>query len=93
MINPESSATLQTETAGVVADMLRQTLQLDDDFELASDTELFGNIPELDSMAVVTVLTGLEEHFDFFIDDSEISGETFETFGSLVEFVDEKLTA
>ncbi|MCG5494761.1 acyl carrier protein [Ectothiorhodospira variabilis] len=54
-------------------------------------TPLLGNIPELDSMAVVTVITTLEEQFGIMVDDDEISAETFETLGSLTEFVDRKL--
>ncbi len=51
------------------------------------DTHLLGAIPELDSMAVVTLITRLEEHFDIAIDDDEIEGATFETVGSLSDFV------
>ncbi|MCG5517088.1 MULTISPECIES: acyl carrier protein [unclassified Ectothiorhodospira] len=56
-----------------------------------ASTQLLGNIPELDSMAVVTVITTLEEQFGIMVDDDEISAETFETLGSLTEFVDGKL--
>ena len=56
-----------------------------------ASTPLLGNIPELDSMAVVTVITTLEEQFGIMVDDDEISAETFETLGSLTEFVDRKL--
>lgn len=55
------------------------------------DTALLGSIPELDSMAVATLLTSLEEHFGFVIADDEIEGSTFATVGSLVEFVEAKL--
>lgn len=55
-----------------------------------ADTPLLGAIPELDSMAVVAVLTQLEERFGFGIDDDEIDGATFATVGSLVAFVDRK---
>lgn len=58
---------------------------------LEADTRLLGNLPELDSMAVVTVLTGIEEHFGFIIDDDEISADTFATLASLSEFVGQKL--
>jgi len=92
MTHPENADINDNETANVVADLLKQTLQLDENFALTTDTELLGAIPELDSMAVVTVLTELEEHFDIFIDD-DISAETFETFGSLVQFVNEKLSS
>ena len=61
--------------------------------ELTADSGLMGSIPEFDSMAVVNVLTALEEHFGIMIDDDEISASTFETVGSLARFVDEKLAA
>ena len=54
-------------------------------------TPLLGAIPELDSMAVVTLINSLEERFGFLIDDDEIDGATFSTVGSLTEFVKEKL--
>lgn len=57
-----------------------------------ASTPLLGSLPELDSMAVVTLITLLEEHFGFMVDDDEIDAETFETLGSLVEFVETKLT-
>lgn len=54
-------------------------------------TILLGAIPELDSMAVVTVIAALEEHFGIAVDDDEIDGATFATLGSLIRFVDDKL--
>ena len=56
-------------------------------------TPLLGAIPELDSMAVVSLITTLEERFGFSIDDDEIEGSTFATVGSLTEFVEGKLAA
>ena len=58
---------------------------------LNKDSPLLGAIPELDSMAVVNVITALEEHFDITVDDDEISAKTFETVGSLAQFVERKL--
>lgn len=55
------------------------------------DTPLLGAIPELDSMAVVALITGFEERFGFSVDDDDIEGSTFATVGSLVEFVEGKL--
>ena len=57
---------------------------------LKEDSILLGNLPELDSMAVVNVITALEEHFDITVDDDEISASTFETLGSLARFVEQK---
>ena len=56
------------------------------------DTPLLGAIPELDSMAVVALITGFEERFGFTIDDDEIEGAIFATLGSLLAFIDAKLT-
>ena len=55
------------------------------------DTPLLGALPELDSMAVVALLTSLEERFGFIVDDDEIDGSVFATLGSLVDFVEGKL--
>lgn len=57
------------------------------------DTPLLGAIPELDSMAVVTLITTIEEQFGLVVDDDDIDGSTFATVGSLTDFVSEKLAA
>jgi len=75
-----------------VCKVLKATLQIGDRAnDIETDTQLLGNIPELDSMAVAMLITAIEEHFDIFVDDDDISAETFETFGSLCDFVEEKL--
>jgi acyl carrier protein len=56
-----------------------------------ADTPLLGSVAELDSMAVVSLLTALEEKFGFAIDDDEVDGSMFATVGSLVAFVESKL--
>lgn len=57
------------------------------------ETHLLGAIPELDSMAVVSLITSLEDRFDVVVDDDEIDGSTFASVGSLVDFVNGKLPA
>jgi len=57
---------------------------------LEADSPLLGSLPELDSMAVVTLIGALEEHFGIAIDDDDISASTFETLGSLAAFVASK---
>lgn len=54
-------------------------------------THLLGAIPELDSMAVVSLLTALEERLGLVVDDDDIDGATFATVGSLTDFVASKL--
>lgn len=51
------------------------------------DTELFGAIPELDSQAVMGLLTEIEDRFGFIIDDDDVDGEMLETYGALLRFV------
>jgi len=58
--------------------------------EMNANTVLLGDIPEFDSMAVVSVIMEIEDIFEFVIDDDEISADTFETIASLVEFVESK---
>ncbi len=58
---------------------------------LDDGTTLLGAIPEFDSMAVLGVLTSLQDELGIRIDDDEISAEIFETFGELRRFVAAKL--
>lgn len=77
-----------------VREILGQVLQLGDRSQsFDADTRLLGELPELDSMAVVTIITTLEENYGFEVEDDEISAETFMTLGSLTEFVEQKSAA
>jgi acyl carrier protein len=51
------------------------------------DTPLLGALPELDSMAVVALVSALEERFGFVVYDDEIDGAVFATLGTLADFV------
>ena len=57
---------------------------------LGSETELFGALPEFDSLAVATLLTGLEERLGMLIEDDDVEAEDFATFGSLLAFARRK---
>jgi acyl carrier protein len=57
---------------------------------LDANSPLLGSLPELDSMAVVSLIGALEERFGIAIDDDDISASTFETLGSLAAFVEQK---
>jgi len=58
-----------------------------------AETGLFGDLPELDSMAVAGLLTEMEDRLDIVIDEDEIDGDLFETYGSLLAFARSKLDA
>ncbi len=79
-------------TIDAVRRVLDDALKLGDRADgLEAATPLLGSIPEFDSMAVVTVITALEESFGIEFEDDEITGATFATVGSLSDLIDEKL--
>ncbi len=81
-------------TIDEVKRVLISSLQLKTRSEsIDASTPLLGAIPELDSMAVVNVITALEEHFGITVDDDEIGAAAFATLGSLSGFVEQKLAA
>lgn len=55
------------------------------------DTALLGALPELTSIAVVTVLLALEEHFAIVFADDELDAELFATLGNIRRFIEGKL--
>lgn len=61
-----------------------------DEFDAA--TVLIGAIPEFDSMAVVSIITALEEEYGCAFDDDEITAEVFESVGSLAKLIEEKIS-
>jgi len=91
---PHNSMTASPSTLDALRSILDQTLSLGPRAaQLTPASKLLGSIPELDSMAVINVLTALEDRFGFTVDDDEIDAQTFATFGSLVAFVESKLQA
>ncbi len=55
-------------------------------------TELLGALPEFDSMAVVKVITAIENTFGIDVDDDDIDASLFETVGSLLEYIEDELS-
>lgn len=78
-------------TAALIKEILIDVLQLSDDSHIDAETALLGSIAEFDSMAVVTVLTAIEESFGIEVDDDEITADVFENFGTLCSFVEQKV--
>ena len=76
-----------------VRDILRNTLQLGKRADaFGASTPLLGHVAELDSMAVVAVLTAIEEHYGIAVDDGDLSAQVFETVGTLTTFVESKIS-
>jgi acyl carrier protein len=72
--------------------IVRNALQLGataDSFDRS--TMLLGALPEFNSLSIVAIIGAIEEQVDCDIEDDEISGEIFETIGSLADFIDEKM--
>jgi acyl carrier protein len=82
---------VESAIRSILSDMLglsaAQVAAMDD------GTELFGALPELDSMAVAGLLTEMEDRLDIVIDDDDVDGELFATFGNLVAFARSKSKA
>ncbi len=55
------------------------------------ESGLFGSLPELDSMAVASLLTEIEDRLGIMIDDDDVDGEMLESFGSLKAFAEAKV--
>ena len=53
------------------------------------DTPLLGALPELDSMAVLALITGLENHLGVSFRDDELHSSAFATVGSLCVLVEQ----
>jgi acyl carrier protein len=84
---PVSQATFE-DVKAVVVDTLNIKDRADD---LVPESELLGNLPELDSIAVVELLVALQDRFGIEIEDDEVVGDIFETLGQLTAFIDEKV--
>ena len=79
-------------TADTLRMILRDTLQIGERAKaMQPGSPLLGRVPELDSLAVASVVTAIEERFHIVVDDDEISAELFETFVTLTDFVHSKL--
>ena len=71
---------------------ISHSLQLGDKSSQTSlDTPLLGHLPELDSMAVLAVIAGLDEYFAITFDDDDISSKSFRTVGNLVGLVSSRI--
>ncbi len=53
----------------------------------SADTPLLGDLPELDSMAVIAVIHEIEARFGIEVPDDEVDGNSFATVGTVVDFV------
>lgn len=84
-------ASTTSATTDAVAQVVASVLGIEDRAAgLDASTRLLGSMPELDSMAVLELITALESRFGITVTDEEVTGEVFETLGGLAAFVDSK---
>lgn len=78
----------EQEVDSTLRAVLRDVLGLPEAQVAAMDesSELFGALPEFDSMAVAGLLTELEERLGILIEDHEVDADMLESFGSLLTF-------
>ncbi len=78
----------EEELVATLRAVLADVLGLDEARVAAFDdsTELFGALPEFDSMAVAGLLTELEERLGIQIEDHEVDADLLETYGALLTF-------
>ena len=54
-------------------------------------TALLGSLPELDSMAVLALISGLENHFGVTFCDDDLHGAVFANVGQLCDLLEQTL--
>ncbi|MEU4384394.1 acyl carrier protein [Promicromonospora sp. NPDC023805] len=86
--SPDGTATGNEVSLVDVLDVVGTTLGIEDRVgSFDAGTPLFGTLPELDSLAVLELVTALEDRFGITVDDDELTGGLLETAGSLHAFV------
>ena len=83
------SSSVEAQLRALLAEVLGLPSKRIDAFD--ANTELFGALPEFDSLAVATLLTGLEEKLHILIEDDDVEAEDFMTFGRLLAFAQRKV--
>ena len=83
------SSTVEAQLRALLAEVLGLPSKRIDAFD--ANTELFGALPEFDSLAVATLLTGLEEKLHILIEDDDVEAVDFMTFGRLLAFATRKV--
>ncbi|NNF67626.1 MAG: hydrolase 2, exosortase A system-associated [Gammaproteobacteria bacterium] len=73
-----------------VIETLQEVLQLAQCSALSADSRLLGGMAEFDSLAVASVIVGLEEKFGLEFDEEDIHAEIFTSVGTLCHFVDQQ---
>lgn len=79
-----STDTLMDEVKAVLVELLELEDRAD---AIDASTPLLGELPELDSMAVLELVLALEERFGIAVDGEDVTADAFATLESLTAFV------
>lgn len=79
-----STDTLMDEVKAVLVELLELEDRAD---AIDASTPLLGELPELDSMAVLELVLALEERFGIAVDGEDVTADAFTTLESLTAFV------
>jgi acyl carrier protein len=86
------SAVPSTVLDGVRRVLVRTLALADREDAIHAQTALLGELPELDSLAIVELVPALEDHFGITHEDDDVTGEAFATVGTLAELVSRRRT-
>lgn len=88
----QSAPSDEAQVDATLRALLADTLGIDAERIARFDgaTELFGALPEFDSMAVAQLLTAMEERLGILIEDDDLEAEDLMTYGRLVAFAHRK---
>ena len=75
------------DALNITVNIVCSCLQLDQkEAQLDAATPLLGGIPDFNSLTIVTVVESIEAQLDCTIEDEELTGEMFETVGTLAQW-------
>ena len=85
----EGNDVIESATLDALVEVLTDVLGTDHSGgPLTEQTLLFGSLPELDSLALVELISAMEDRFAFEMDEDDITAEVFESVGTLSAYVD-----
>lgn len=80
------------DALNITVNIVCSCLQLDpSEAKLDAETPLLGGLPDFNSLTIATVVESIEEQLGCIIEDEELTGELFETVGTLAQFVETKI--
>ena len=89
MTHMEGNDVIESATLDALVEVLNEVLGTDHGGgPFTEETLLFGSLPELDSLALVELISAMEDRFGFEMDEEDITAEVYESVGSLSAYVD-----